>query len=109
MHKEARDCLCMHSNRVILVLKFSCLIRFPLSSYQFFAFDDRSVFFDVSGMVQWMAAVGFIHKPRQKHYFVDVHEKPDTLAEDTKFMDYIPGVLCLCLEWHRDAECVDFS
>ena len=24
-----------------------------------------------------MVAVGFIHKPRQKHYFVDVHEKPE--------------------------------
>jgi hypothetical protein len=27
-----------------------------------------------------MAAVGFRHKPRQKHDFVDVHEKGDTLA-----------------------------
>ena len=30
-------------------------------------------------------------------------------SEDTKYMDNIPGVLCKCLEWHRDAECVDLS
>ena len=30
-------------------------------------------------------------------------------SEDTKYMDNIPGVLWICLEWHRDAECVDLS
>lgn len=34
----------------------------------------------MSTIVRWMQAVGFRYKNRQKHYFVDGHERPETLA-----------------------------
>ena len=34
----------------------------------------------IATVLRWMQAVGFRYKSRSKHYFVDGHEKPETLA-----------------------------
>jgi len=34
----------------------------------------------MSTILRWMHAVGFRYKSRQKHYFVDGHEEPETIA-----------------------------
>jgi hypothetical protein len=34
----------------------------------------------ITTIAQWMHAIGFRYKNREKHYFVDGHEKPETLA-----------------------------
>ena len=36
--------------------------------------------FGITTIARWMHAVGFRNKKREKHYFVDGHERPETLA-----------------------------
>lgn len=35
---------------------------------------------NISTMARWMHACGFRYKKREKHYFVDGHERPETIA-----------------------------
>ncbi len=34
----------------------------------------------ITTIARWVHAVGFWYKKREKHYFVDGHERPETLA-----------------------------
>ena len=34
----------------------------------------------IATMARWMHACGFRYKKREKHYFVDGHERPETIA-----------------------------
>ena len=44
----------------------------------------------ITTIAKWMHAVGFQYKKREKHYFVDGHEKLETLAYPPVFKKKVP-------------------